>query len=197
MGQARLNLKGVSTLLIDGEQFTRGLIARMLRGFGMDPAKQFENGETVKAFLKHNCPDLILVEAVLPDMPSAELINWIRKQDKGPTRFVPIIVLTGYTQMRTVAAARDAGANNVVKKPVSPQGLFDRITWVARVARPFIEAGDYVGPDRRFRQIEPPDGKYKRDTDNAGSEEGSATESGATTSAGSRDSNAQPLKAAS
>ena len=197
MGQARLNLKGVSTLLIDSEQFTRGLIARMLRGFGMDPAKQFENGESAKAYLKHNCPDLILVEAVLPDMPSADLINWVRKQDKGPTRFVPIIVLTGYTQLRTVAAARDAGANNVVKKPVSPQSLFDRITWVARVARPFIEAGDYVGPDRRFRQIEPPDAKYKRDTDNAGSEEGGEKGSETTTSAGSRETNAQPLKAAS
>lgn len=196
MGQARLNLKGVSTLLIDSEQFTRGLIARMLRGFGMDPAKQFENGETAKAYLKHNCPDLILVEAVLPDMPSADLINWVRKQDKGPTRFVPIIVLTGYTQLRTVAAARDAGANNVVKKPVSPQSLFDRITWVARVARPFIEAGDYVGPDRRFRQIEPPDGAYKRDTDNAGSED-SEKGAEATTSASSEENNVTSLKVAS
>lgn len=192
MGQTRLNLKGVSTLLIDSEQFTRGLIARMLRGFGMDPAKQFENGETAKGYLKHNCPDLVLVEAVLPDMPSADLINWIRKQDKGPTRFVPIIVLTGYTQLRTVAAARDAGANNVVKKPVSPQSLFDRITWVARVARPFIEAGDYVGPDRRFRQIEPPDTKYKRDTDNAGSDE----QADGTTEAGSQDTNPPERKVA-
>jgi len=197
MGQARLNLKGVSTLLIDSEQFTRGLIARMLRGFGMDPAKQFENGESAKIYLKHNCPDLVLVEAVLPDMPSAELISWIRKQDKGPTRFVPIIVLTGYTQLRTVAAARDAGANNVVKKPVSPQGLFDRITWVARVARPFIEAGDFVGPDRRFRQIEPPDGKYKRDTDNAGSEENAESGGQATTGTGSEDTNGPALKVAS
>lgn len=192
MGQARLNLKGVSTLLIDSEQFTRGLVARMLRGFGMDPAKQFENGEAAKAYLKHNCPDLVLVEAVLPDMQSADLINWIRKQDKGPTRFVPIIVLTGYTQLRTVAAARDAGANNVVKKPVSPQGLFDRITWVARVARPFIEAGDYVGPDRRFRQIEPPDGKYKRDTDNAGTDE----QGEGTTETGSQDTNPPERKVA-
>lgn len=177
MGQPRLNLKGVSTLLVDSEQFTRGLIARMLRGFGMDAPTQCDKGEAARAHLKHNCPDLILIEAVLPDMTSAELISWIRRQDKNPARFVPIIVLTGYTQLRTVASARDAGANNVVKKPVSPQGLFDRITWVARVARPFIEAGDYIGPDRRFRQIDPPDGAYKRDIDGSGTESESETNS--------------------
>jgi CheY-like chemotaxis protein len=165
MAQTRLNLSGVSTLIVDSEQFTRGLVARMLRGFGMDPATQVADGAGAKQHLKHNVSDLILIDATLPDMSSADLIRWIRRQDKSPVRFVPIIVLTGYTQLRLITDARDAGAHNVVKKPVSPQALFDRITWVARVSRPFVEAGDYIGPDRRFRQIEPPDGQYKRDTD--------------------------------
>ena len=175
MGQARLNLKGVTTLLVDSENFTRGLVARILRGFGMDPPVQAELGQAAQGFLKNNCPDLVLIEAALPDMESPELIRWIRRQDKGPARFVPIVVLSGYTQLRLVSDARDAGANLVVKKPVSPQGLFDRITWIARVARPFIEAGDYIGPDRRFRQIDPPDGQFKRDTDET--EKGNSEES--------------------
>jgi two-component system chemotaxis response regulator CheY len=74
-------------------------------------------------------------------------------------------VLTGYTQLRLVAGARDAGANVVVKKPLSPRTLFDHIVWVARVNRPFIETADYAGPDRRFRDRTPPDGSYKRDGD--------------------------------
>jgi CheY-like chemotaxis protein len=188
MAQTRLNLSGVSTLIVDSEQFTRGLVARMLRGFGMDPATQVANGEGAKQHLKHNVSDLILIDATLPDMPSADLIRWIRRQDKSPIRFVPIIVLTGYTQLRLITAARDAGASNVVKKPVSPQALFDRITWVARVSRPFIEAGDYIGPDRRFRQIDPPDGQYKRDTDTTNVEESGGN--------GSEDNNPAPLKVA-
>ncbi len=188
MGQARLNLGGVSTLLVDSEQFTRGLIARMLRGFGMDPATQVESGEAAMAHLRHNVADLIIVDAMLPDMPSADLIRWVRRQHQSPVRFVPIIVLTGYTQLRLITDARDAGAHNVVKKPVSPQSLFDRITWVARLSRPFIEAGDYVGPDRRFRQIEPPDGCNKRETDST-----LAVESGG---GGSEENNSAPLKVA-
>jgi len=43
--------------------------------------------------------------------------------------------------------------------------LYDRIAWVAKTSRPFIETAKYAGPDRRFRTLEPLDGKHKRETD--------------------------------
>ena len=64
---------------------------------------------------------------------------------------MPVIVLTGHTPMSRVAGARDSGASFVVKKPISAQVLHDRICWAAQSQRPFISAGAYVGPDRRFR----------------------------------------------
>jgi DNA-binding response OmpR family regulator len=165
VGQSRLNLRGATTLLVDSDAFTRGLIAQMLRGFGMDTPTTYENGAAAKAHLLHHYIDLCILEAVLPDMECAQLIKWIRRQDKSPLRFIPIIVLTSYTQHRHVAMARDAGANLIVKKPVSPRVLLDRIAWVAKTSRPFIETANYAGPDRRFRNLEPLDGKNKRETD--------------------------------
>ncbi len=164
MGSTRINLNGVTCLLADSEHYTRDLVSQMLRGFGMSQPILADTGSDAKEVLKHQCPELCIIEAVLPDMRSADLIRWIRRL-KGPIRFVPTIVLTGYTQLKTVASARDGGANIVVKKPVSPKALFERMLWIARVARPFIETGDYIGPDRRFRTSVPPDGCFKRDTD--------------------------------
>ena len=77
-------------------------------------------------------------------------------------RFAPIVVLSGYTQLRLIASARDAGAHLVVRKPVSPQTLFDRLVWVANFDRPFLEADHYAGPDRRFHAVPPPDSAMKR-----------------------------------
>ncbi len=165
MAQARLNLRNVTTLLVDRDHFTRSLVAQMLRGFGMDTPTVLETAAQAKHHLMHHYADLCIIEGALPDMPSADLIRWIRRQEKSPFRFVPVIVMSGYTQLRLVSSARDAGANIVVRKPLSPQGLFDRIAWVARIARPFIEAGDFIGPDRRFRNVPPPDGKLRRETD--------------------------------
>ncbi|MEJ1969667.1 MAG: response regulator [Rhizomicrobium sp.] len=172
MGQTRLNLKGVTTLLVDSDLFTRGLVSNMLRGFGMESPTLADTGAQARHHLQHHYADLVIMEAGLPDMLSADLIRWIRRQEKSPFRFVPIIVLSGYTQLRLISTIRDAGANLVVKKPVSPAALFDRILWVARTARPFIEAGDYIGPDRRFKNIPPPDGDFKRDSDTAESDAG-------------------------
>jgi len=165
MGHVRLNLRGVTTLLVDSDHFTRGLIAQMLRGFGTEPPAIYDSGKAAQAHLQHHYSDLCILEAVFPDMEGSQLIRWIRRQDKSPLRFVPIIVLSSYTQHRHVTRARDAGANLVLTKPVSPRVLYDHIAWVAKVRRPFIETAAYIGPDRRFRTIEPPDGERKRETD--------------------------------
>ena len=165
MAQIRLNLRGVTTLIVDCDHFTRGLIAQMVREFGANPPVVCDSGKAAQAHLQHHYSDLCILEAVFPDMDGAELIRWIRRQDKSPLRFVPIIVLSSYTQHRHVTVARDAGANLVLTKPISPQALFDHIAWVAKVRRPFIEAGKYAGPDRRFRTSDSPAGEKKRETD--------------------------------
>jgi CheY-like chemotaxis protein len=137
----------------------------MLRGFGVTTVMLAETGAEAKETLKENCPDLIFVEGELPDMPTAKLINAIRRSGNKALRFQPILVLSGYTQLKMISAARNAGAHLVIRKPVSPQTLFDRLSWVAQFDRPFIETPNYVGPDRRFRAVAPPDGQMKRETD--------------------------------
>jgi CheY-like chemotaxis protein len=164
MGQPRLNLSKVHCLLADRDQFTRGLIAQMLRGFGMGTVQAAGNGAQIRDLIQKDRPDVCFIEGALPDMEASQVITWIRRQP-APLRFIPIIVMSGYTQLRTISAARDSGANLVVRKPVSPQALFDRLAWVADTQRPFIETDNFLGPDRRFHDIPPPDGRFKRETD--------------------------------
>jgi CheY-like chemotaxis protein len=164
MGQPRLNLSKVHCLLADRDQFTRGLVAQILRGFGMGSIQLAGDGAQAREMILQDRPDVCFIEGALPDISAAALINWIRQQPP-PLRFIPIIVLTGYTQLKLISEARDSGANLVVRKPVSPRALFDRLTWIAHVQRPFIETGTFLGPDRRFHDIPPPDDKFKRETD--------------------------------
>ena len=165
MGQARLNLKNIVALLVDRDPFARGLVAQMLRGFGISTILTADKGSEAVELLALNHPDITFVEGAALDMPTAELIRWVRGNPDKALRFLPIIVLSGYTQLRMISEARDAGANLVVRKPVSPQILFDRLIWVAASNRPFLESATYNGPDRRFHAVDPPDGKLKRQTD--------------------------------
>ncbi len=165
MSQACINLSGMTTLLADSDQFTRNITVQILRGFGAEPCVLVETGKAATQYLLSNCFDLCIVEAKLPDMFCGELIRWVRRLKSSATRFMPILVLSSYTQLHYVTSARDSGANLVARKPISPQLLYDRITWIARNPRPYIETGEYIGPDRRFKDMIPVDGNYKRETD--------------------------------
>jgi CheY-like chemotaxis protein len=165
MAQPRLNLKSVVALLVDRDPFSRGLVSQMLRGFGISTILIADTGAEAKEILGQHRPDVCFIEGALPDMAAADLLGWIRRHANRALRFAPVIVLSGYTQMRLISAARDGGANLVVRKPVSPQVLFDRLGWVAATERAFVEAPNYVGPDRRFHAVDPPDGRLKREND--------------------------------
>ena len=140
----------------------------------MDQTTVAESGEQALALLKNHVYDLCIVEAVLPDTTAGELVSFVRQQP-APAKYTPILVVTAYSHLGNVRRARDAGAHLVVKKPLSPQILFDRISWAASATRPFVEAGQYVGPDRRFKFIGPPEGTGRRQ-DDLTAEIGAATE---------------------
>ena len=60
-----------------------------------------------------------------------------------------ILVVTGHSDQKRVLAARDAGATEILAKPISIKTLHDRLVWVLQNPRAFIKSGEYTGPDRR------------------------------------------------
>ena len=79
-----------------------------------------------------------------------------------------MILLQGHTPAGQVEKARDCGANIVVVKPLRPSVLLDRIVWCATAKRNFLETDNYMGPDRRFQNLGPPNGgpgRRKTDAD--------------------------------
>jgi DNA-binding response OmpR family regulator len=72
-------------------------------------------------------------------------------------------MIAAHIRLSRVTEARDCGANFVITKPFSSATLLERIVWVARDERPFLEVGDYFGPDRRFRTVGPPGEERRAD----------------------------------
>lgn len=161
----KLNFTQIEALVVDTDQYSTTILGQILRGFGLTRHIIIETGEEARAKLASSRFDLLICDAVLPDTHATELIKWMRRQAAQNIKYMPIVVLTGYTQYSNVVNLRDAGANIVVRKPVSPNVLFDHIAWSARTERPFIETDTYIGPDRRFKNTGPPEGVGRRKTD--------------------------------
>lgn len=160
------NLSAFSALIADGDGHAVELVCGMLRGMGLTRHTLASSGAQAMELAGGKTQfDLILCEAELPDMPGCEFVSWLRRLPDGAARFTPVVVLAGHTPLSNINALRDSGAHGIIKKPVSPAGLFDRIVWAADSTRPFVDTPTYAGPDRRFRNVPPVDGVWRRATD--------------------------------
>lgn len=107
--------------------------------------------------------DIVITDWLMPNGSGKDLLEWIRSSDKDAIRFLPIIVVSGYTTEKVTFLTRDLGANETMVKPISGTALASRICTVIDNPRPFIKAPEYFGPDRR-RQQTPYGGNDKRIT---------------------------------
>ena len=85
-----------------------------------------------------------------------QFVRMVRNERRSPAPYVPIIMVTGFTDKQRVEEARDAGVSEFLAKPVTIEALNARIETIINRPRPFIRTGEFFGPDRRRREIAPP-----------------------------------------
>jgi len=163
--EEKFNFTHVSALVVDSDQYSTGILSQIFRGFGLSNHTIVGRGEEAQQRLLNGRYDLMICEAVLPDMQAAELVRWVRRLPNPTNKYISIVSLTAYSQLSNVVALRDNGANSVVSKPVAPNVLLDHIVWSTKSSRPFVETANYVGPCRRFKNIGPPGSAGRRSTD--------------------------------
>ena len=141
----------------------QSLITSMLKAFGVGEILACENANeaidllTVLQASKKSrylaTVDIVLTDWLMPKGSGEELLRWIRSHDKDSIRFLPVIVISGYTTELLANLTRDMGANEILVKPVSGTSLASRICSVIDHPRPFIRAPYYFGPDRRRQEL--------------------------------------------
>lgn len=165
----KINLRSIRALCVDSNSQGLEILSQTLFGFGVEKIARASTGEEAKAVLTRQTVDLMLTDAILMDMSGFDLVRWLRATNLDPNRYTPVITVTGHTQQSHVLSARDCGAHFVVAKPMTPTILMQRILWVARGGRVFVESENFTGPDRRFKHHGiPGDGVGRRREDLSG-----------------------------
>lgn len=171
---ARINLERATVLVLDDNGASLDILSQVVSGFGV---KQLYRAETVadaQAFIRTKTFDLIISDVQMPVTDGIEFIEWLRREGGETNRYIPVILVTGHTRTSQIFKLRDAGSNYVVAKPITPKVLLERIFWVAREERQFIECDSFIGPDRRFKHEGPPPGTDGRRKDDLPAEVGDA-----------------------
>ena len=147
-------LKDVKFLIVDDNAFMRTIIRRVLSALHADQVREAEDGEDALDLMRTFVPDIIILDWEMKPMDGIEFTRKVRLSKDSPNVFTPIIMVSGHFERRRVVAARNAGVNEFVVKPISAASLFDRIQAVIERPRPFVRLKRYFGPDRRRKKVE-------------------------------------------
>ena len=112
-------------ILIIDDDVTFSLMLRTWlgkKGFGVDTAADIAAG---RRLLAEGSYDLVLSDMRLPDGDGTDLLQWIA--ERGVT--IPVIVMTGYAEIRNAVVSMKLGARTMFPNP------FSRTSCSARSAR--------------------------------------------------------------
>ena len=161
---AKLNLAEVTILAAGANPIEVDVLMQVFSGFGARRLRRAEDPQSARALLEREAIDLFVLDAMMGLEAGMELVRGLRRLP-SETRLAPVILAAGHVQPSLIREARANGVSYVVAKPLTPRVLFERLVWVVRDARAFVETADYAGPDRRVRALGPPPGMAGRRAD--------------------------------
>lgn len=143
-----------TTLICDPNEHMGGVIAGMARSLGLRDIVEVHDTAAIRSALAQRRFRLVLINDLMGDDDSTVLLHDLRADIDNPNRNVPVIMMSSAPDVKRIAAARDAGVNEFLRKPFAANHLQSRLTSIETNPRAFIEAGVYNGPDRRRRTVE-------------------------------------------
>jgi DNA-binding response OmpR family regulator len=111
-------------LAADDDEDILGLVAFRLERAGYT-VLQARDGEEALALAVQELPDLAVLDVMMPKLDGFELTRRLRAEEA--TSRMPIILLTARAQDADVQRGFDAGADDYLRKPFSPNELRARV----------------------------------------------------------------------
>lgn len=165
MTSARVNL---NILVVDDNHHMRIIVVTLLRALGIREVRECADGADAFSIMKSWRPDVIIIDQHMQPISGLEFAQLLRRGSDVSVFDTPMILLTAHTERSTIEAARDAGIDEILAKPLAANALLQRLTAVLEHRRPFLRTKSYVGPDRRRRKDPNYRGPMRRSADKGG-----------------------------
>lgn len=158
-----LDLERFTILLVEDSPFIRSLLTNSLKVLGVGNVIAVDHGGTAIDFIQkvYNDPmkagvmaiDMVITNWEMSPVDGMMLLRWIRRHKDSPDRFLPVLMITAYTEKKRVTEARDLGVNEMLAKPFTIKSLADKLYSVILRNRQFVHTKNYFGPDRRRQNL--------------------------------------------
>ena len=116
--------KAARVLVADDDENLLAIVSYRLERSGYVVIAANDGEEAVRLALAER-PDLAVLDVMMPKLDGYEVTRRLRQHEQ--TRRMPVILLTARAQEADVARGFEAGADDYVRKPFSPQELRARV----------------------------------------------------------------------
>lgn len=116
----------LNVLIVEDDEDTAEVVTTLLRDAGYGTTS-VDHGRAALSEIAHQSPDLVLLDLNLPDLNGLEVLKEVRSRS-----FLPMIVISGYGKDRDRVQALEAGADDYMSKPFSPEELIARVRALLR-----------------------------------------------------------------
>lgn len=113
-----------TVLVADDDDDVLALVVRRLERDGYEVITARDGAEALR-LAQERMPDLAVLDVMMPQLTGYQVTQQLR-QDPATER-IPVILLTARVQETDVSRGFDAGADDYIKKPFSPQELRSRV----------------------------------------------------------------------
>jgi len=148
-------------LICDPSPHMANIIAGMARTLGLRNIFEAYDMRAARSALSLRRFGLVLLNDYLGKDDTIALLRALRADPDHINRTVSVIMMSSAPDKDLIAAARDAGVNEFLRKPFAVNHLQSRLTALEAHPRTFIVSESYCGPDRR-RRTEAFDGEDRR-----------------------------------
>jgi two-component system KDP operon response regulator KdpE len=116
-----VTLQDRQILIVEDDEDTAEVVCTLLETAGYR-AVAVDRGEVALNEIAAASPDLVLLDLNLPDIHGLDVLRQVRTHS-----FLPMIVVSGHTRERDKVTALEAGADDYLAKPFSPEELIARV----------------------------------------------------------------------
>ncbi len=137
------NFSRLTAMIVNDRPPIRILLRGILRELGVNRVVECSDGREALQEFPVIDPDVVFTDYMMEPMDGLELNRAIRNGETSGNRFVPIVVVSAYTEIRDIPAARDHGATEFLAKPVSGMMVYTRLKSIIEHPRKFVDTGSF------------------------------------------------------
>jgi two-component system chemotaxis response regulator CheY len=156
------DFRALRALVVDDCKFMRNILERMLDALGIGYIVTASDGMEAWDILGTDEIDILITDWEMTPEDGPSLVRRLRLEEDSPNRYVPVIMLTGYTEKAKVVSARDFGITEFLAKPVAARSLHARLVNIIENPRPIVRTATFFGPCRRRLNLPSYDGPDRR-----------------------------------